>query len=267
MKKFKQIVSLLTAVAICVLLPGFNTMTVSAEEPTTYCLRYGAGDRDEWRWQVGSAWDDKADHRAVYYLGQEIKDGDIVIVDSPSSTKPLELSVRLSNLTILHGTDAVVHTNGIDECYVLRDSSSAINGDIKNAYVYDTARCTFNDNVGNLQISYSDDQRSTVTVGGTVEHLTGIKAGNTTYEYYSFAKGTLDIQNAKVKTKDTNYSTTAPAASTQPAPQAPAQNSQPSNSSEEYDDVPKTGESNLIFYLLGICTLCLAGRKYVKKAL
>lgn len=262
MKKLKTLVSLLTAVAVCVLLPGFNTLTVSAEEPVTYYVKYIEGDtKSEWRYQVGATWDDKGVHRELYYMNQDIKDGDLVIVDGNVSGNPLNIPVRLGNLTILHGSGTVVQTNGIDECFVLRDSVVAINGDIKNAYVYNNARCSFNDNVDTLQVTDDQGLHAYITVAGTVKHLTGSDPYQTYYDFYSFAKGKLVIEDGRVKTAETDYSTTPAAEQAPSAPKAPSQ-----APSGEYDDVPKTGESNLVFYLLGISALCFAGRYCMKKA-
>lgn len=261
MKKIKQLVSLLAAIAICVLLPGFNALTVSAEEPVTYYVKYIAGDtKSEWRYQVGSTWDDKGFHRELYYMNQDIKDGDLVIVDGNVSGSPIDIPARLSNLTILHGTSTVVQTKGIDECFVLRDSVVAINGDVKNAYVYNNARCSFNSNVDTLQVTDDKGLHAYITVAGTVNHLTGSDPYQTYYDFYSFGTGKLIIEDGRVKTAETDYSKT-PTGETSSAPAAPSQ-----APSDEYDDVPKTGESSLIFFLLGISALCFAGRYYLKKA-
>lgn len=263
MKKLTKLVSLLTAVAICFLLPDFSALTAHAEEGVTYYVKY-LEDEDAWRFQTGSSWDSKGVHRELYYMNQDIKDGDLVIVDGIVSGNPLDIPVHLSNLTIFHANTVVVNTKGVDHCFVLEDSVAAINGDVKNAYVYDNARCTFNNNVDTLLISDDEGLHATVTVGGTVNHLTGSDPFKTYYDYYSFPAGKLVIDDGKVKTDEKLFSKTAPAA--QPETPAPAEPSQPQNSSGEYDDVPKTGESNIIFYLLGISVLCLAGRAYLKKA-
>lgn len=260
MKKLTKIVSLLFAVAICVLLPDAAALTASAEEPVTYYVKYLA-DNNEWRFQLGSAWNDQGYHRELYYLNQDIKDGDIVVVDGNSSSV-LEIPVHLSNLTFYMGTSAVVTAKSIDECFVLRDCVCAINGDTSVAYVYDSARCTFNNNVGTLNVlndATRNDSllRSTVTVGGTVDHLIGHDGAKLHYELYSFAAGKLVVENGDVKTDTSLYSTTAPAAGS-------TQNT--SSSADEYDDVPKTGDSTLIFWLLGISAICFAGRYSLKKA-
>lgn len=280
MKRLRKFVSLLAAVAVCVLLPGVNALTASAEEegPVTYYVKFVEGN-SEWRYQLGSAWNDNAGHRELYYLLQDIRDGDLVVVEGNSALN-LNLPVRLSNLTINHAATVAISAKSIDDCYVLRDSAAAINGDVTNAYVYENARCTFNNNVGTLQVLDSSGLHATVTCAGTVDHLIGKDNLQTYYDYYSFAEGKLDIKDGPVKTDAAYYSTTAPAEASQTQAtqnetsqaeavqeQAPQADTTPAEtSSNEYDDVPKTGESNLIFWLLGISALCFAGSCYLKKA-
>lgn len=273
MKKLKKIVSMLVAVAICVLLPTANTLTVSAEEPVTYYVKYIDND-SEWRFQKTSQWDRQVQHRELYYMYQDIKDGDIIIVDGVDISSPIEVSVRLSNLTFLHGASAIVKAQSIDNCFVLRDTVVSINGDVTNASVYDNARCTFNNNVGTLQIlndAIVDEAllHGTVSVGGTVNHLIGKDNTQVHYELYNFAAGKLVIESGSLKTDDDFYSSTASATDTTTAEQTTTQTTQtaPSDeSNDEYDDVPETGDNNLVFWLLGISAICFAGRYALKKA-
>lgn len=278
MKKLKKLVSLLAAIAICVLLPGFNTLTVSADGPVTYYVKLG--NDGEWRYQASATWDDKAASREPYYMQQDIRDGDIVIVDGAKAGSVLEVPVRLSNLTVIQNSSLVFHANAIDECYVLHDAKVAINGDVTNGYVYDNAVCTFNNNVNTLNILDDSGLHATVTVAGTVNHLIGKDTFQTYYDYYSFEAGKTEINDGRVKTDVKYYSTTAPAADSAQASQPAEQNAQtaqpadqntqaaaqPKASAGEYDDVPKTGESNIIFLLLGVSVFCFAGRYYLKRA-
>ena len=262
MKKLKKFISLVTAVAICTLLPGLGTLTVKAAEPVTY---YVKDTSEGWRYQVGSSWNAEANGRELYYMNQDIKDGDLVVVEGTGmESKILEIPVALSNLTIFHANTVVVHARSIEDCFVLKDSIAAINGDVNNAYVYNNARCTFNNNVNNLKITDDSGLHAYVTVGGTVNHVTGSDPGQTFYELYSFAAGKLSVEDGRMKTDAAYYSTTAPADTQQPAA-APAQTAAAA-SDDEYDDVPKTGDSNLIFWLLGISALGFAGSAYLKKA-
>lgn len=267
MKKLKKIFTLLVAAAVLVLMPGVNTLTASAEEPVTYYIKY-LSDDNQWRFQTGSTWSDTVQHRELYYAYQDIKDGDSVIIEGANPGFIFEVSVRLSNVTFLHGSAAVVTAKAIDECYVLRDSVAAINGDVTNAYVYDNARCTFNNNVGTLQVLNDPARndtllRGTVSVGGTVNHLIGKDNDKIHYELYNFAAGKLSITDGDVKTDAAYYSTSASAGTTQTTNTSQTSTSQ--SSSDEYDDVPKTGESSLVFWLLGLSAICFAGRYALKK--
>lgn len=259
MKKLKKIVSLMTVIALCALLPGFNTLTVQAEEgPNTFYIKYVSDSRaTDWRYVKASTWEDDTYHRELYYFNQEVKDGDIVIVEGNNST-PIKIPAHLSNLTLVGNTSAVVHTNGVDDCFVHKNNVSAINGDVKNAYVFNNSGVNFNNNVENLYVSDSSGLHASIAVVGTVNHVVGSDDYKTYYEIYNVAANTLRIDEGRLTTAAENYSTSPTS--------TPAQNQQPSNSGE-YDDVPKTGESNLIFYLLGVVALCLIGRAYVKKAM
>ncbi len=266
MKKIKQILTMLVAVVVFVMMSGVSSITASAAEPVTYYIKYLPND-DQWRFQTGSTWSDTVQHRELYYAYQDIKDGDAVIIEGSNPGFVFEVSVRLSNVTFLHGSAAVVSAKSVDECYILRDSVAAINGDISNAYVYDNARCTFNNNIGTLHVLNDPARndtllRGTVSVGGTVNHLIGKDNIQTHYELYNFAAGTLSIVDGDVKTDASNYSSTASANTNTARPST----SSPASSSDEYDDVPKTGESNTVFYLLAISAICFIGRYLLKKA-
>lgn len=266
MKKLKKITALLLAVAICVLLPGTTALTASAAEPVTYYLKYLSAS-NEWRFQTGSTWSDSVQHREMYYLLQDIKDGDLLIVDGNNSGSVLNIPVRLSNLTFYYNASAVVTATAIDSCYVMSDAVCAVNGDVKNAYVYDHGTCTFNNNVGTLNVLNDPGKNhsllhATVTVGGTVDHLIGHDGSTLHYELYNFAAGKLDIKDGDVKTDAAYYSTTPSAGNTAPTPNADTQND---TSADEYDDVPKTGDSNLALWLIGISAICLAGGYALRK--
>lgn len=265
MKKFKKMVSMLMIAALLMLLPGINTMTVSAEEPVTYYVKYLAND-NQWRYMIGSTWDDSASHRELYYMHEALKDGDSIIIDGVDSGFILKVSVRLKNVTFLHGAQAVVTANGFDECFILRDTKAAVNGDVTNAYVYDNACCTFNNNVTNLTVqtaaSYSNNKllHANVTVGGTVEHLIGKDETQLHYEHYNFAAGKLVITEGDVKTDAAYFSNTPSSSNSTQTTQNIS-----STSSDEYDDVPKTGETNGIIWLYGILALCVTGIFAFKK--
>ena len=265
MKKIKKMVSMLMVAALLILLPGINTMTVSAAEPVTYYVKYLPND-NQWRYMTGSTWNDSGSHRDLYYMHEALKDGDSIIIDGANPGFILKVSVRLKNVTFLHGAQAVVTANGFDECYVLRDAKAAVNGDVVNAYVYDNGCCTFNNNVTNLTVqtaaSYANNKllHANVTANGTVGHLIGKDETQLHYEHYNFAAGKLVITEGDVKTDAAYFSNT-------PSSSGNTQTTQNSSSasSDEYDDVPKTGESNSILWLFGILALCITGIYALKK--
>jgi hypothetical protein len=129
--------------------------------------------------------------------------------------------------------------------------------------------------------SESNTVDCSVSVGGTVGYVSTANPGGLIKEYYNFAAGTFYFDHISgLMTDPANYSTTgtAPAASTQnteaqTAAQSSADASASSSTStstaasDEYDDVPKTGESNLIIWLFVISGACLTGRFALKKSM
>ena len=259
MKRFKQFVSLFAAATLLVLLPATNKLTVSAEEPRTYYLKYVESE-SQWRYQDGTPWDDTKQHRELYYMQQSIKDGDLLVVEGGGDPLRLEVNVKLSNLTLNKCQNVVVTTKGVDECYVLGDALSAVNGDVKHAYIYANSATTFNNNVDTVDIQDTGSIRCTLTVGGTVSHLIGKNDSGTVYEGYDFAAGTLNIQSGVLKTDASNYSTTS-SATTSSSTNTASQ----SASSDEYDDVPKTGESTTVIWLFAATLLCFGSAYTLKK--
>lgn len=272
MKGFKKIASLLTVAALMALLPGANALKASAATPTTHYVKYNT-DKHEWRVQVGE-WKDGYDGRETYYLNngdEAVKDGDILVVldneEHETGNKELTINAHLSNLTV-NRAHVVIFTGGVDECYVLGDSYAAINGDITNGYVYDDAACTFNNNVTNLHLiaDKRNEVRMDVTVGGTVAYASTANKGGIINEYYNFTAGSFVYDDKSgLMTDSSKYSTTGSAPAAAPAETAPTQETaQPQNNtaadSGEYDDVPKTGESNVLFMiLLAISAVSFAG--------
>ncbi|MBQ2803288.1 MAG: hypothetical protein IJF07_05250 [Lachnospiraceae bacterium] len=274
MKKFTKIIALLAAVCMLVMLPNVNLLTVFAAEHTTYCLQYRP-ENDSWRYQVGSSWEDGGEDRDLYYLNEAIKDGDYIVIDgTPSSSGNLEFNVRLGNLTITHATSTVVVTaNSIDECYILNDSVAAINGNVTNAYVYDHATVTFNNNVNTLKLLGSDIV-PIISCAGDVAHVICQKGDEVLYEAFNFATGKLYIENGVIYSNEAHYSKTPVAQQTPATTQATNQqasapttstSSQQGAASSEYDDVPKTAHSTYVYYLIGFAMLCLGGSIILKK--
>lgn len=277
MKNFKKMLSLLMAAALIALLPGANTLKAAAATPTTYYVRYDT-DQNDWRMQIGE-WLEDYEGRETYYLNngdEAVKDGDIlVILDNGTTEAGSELTVNahLSNLTV-NRAHAVISTGGVDECYVLGSSYAAITGSITNAYVYDDAVCTFNSNVTNLKLisSQENDVNTDISVGGTVAYASVSNPGGVLKEYYNFTANSFYYDHASgLMTDPSRYSTTGSAPAPAPAQGTTAQNTtasqtatQPQSgsgtSSGEYDDVPKTGENNLLFVsLLALSAASFAG--------
>lgn len=276
MKRLKKLASLLTAVVLCTLLPGATKLTASADTPVTFYIKH-VDDTSGWKFQTGG-WSNEEYNRDLYYMFEEMKDGDIVVIDNNGSSEFLNLTFtkQLSNLTIVKDSHAVIAAPGITEFFALAGSSSAITGDIGHAYLYDDAGVTFHSNVNTLDIIDTRAQLTgTVTVAGTVGHATcKTESGYVYFELYNVAANKMVVEYGSLKTDPAYYSTT-PATTEQPAgntaadntaASTPSQTQQTTAASDEYDDVPKTGESNAIFWLLGTAFLCLAGRHALKKA-
>ena len=211
MKKIKTFVTMVTAIALLFLIPGATSLTVSAAEPTTYAVKYLPSER-AWRYQANtSTFNEDTFHRELYYLYQDLKDGDLVVVYYDSGDAPiLNLGdVHLSNLTVVQSSSiSVIYTGGIDDCYLLAGTACAVNGDVTNAHVYDSALCNFNGNVKNLNIYAGNDMTSSIGCGGTVEHLHATSSSRTYYNLFNFKAGTLSILNGTLQTAAEDYRTT-----------------------------------------------------------
>lgn len=258
MRKIKKTVSLVLAAALLFLLPDASAITASAEEePATYYIRY-LENEGSWRAQKLSVWDDSRESAELNFVTNNIKAGDLLIIEGDGKTDlKLDINVRLNNLTVKNtGLAVVTVKNGIDHCFILKDSVAAVNGDIANAYVYDNGRCNLNNNVTNLYLQGEPKLEATVVVEGTVSYAKFAEQDRTIYEFYNFDAGTFATENGIVKTDASHYSTTPPS---QPAP-APA--SAPA-SSDEYDEVPKTGENDSVLWLLCIGIGCLTASGYL----
>lgn len=286
MKRLKKFVALFTMAAVCLAIPGVGKMTARAAEPTTYVVNYSAT-KGGWIFKPASNWSDSAQERELYYLQQEIKDGDYVVVenlDGGGNSQPLKLSVHLGNLTIKSSNSEtdVIHANGYDSVFVLTDTVAAINGDVSHAYVYGNAKANFNSNVDTLEmVGTSNDTYNNlhayINCAGTVNHLIAKdnRDQKTFYEAYSFAGGKLTIEDGSLKTDAQYYSKTAPAPAESTAASAVAQpaqaaaSAQPTQSaaasSSAYDDVPKTGENSMVFWFLGGAIVCALGGYAIRR--
>lgn len=272
MKKLKKLIVLFTAALFCLLPIISQPLTAQASTPTTYYLKYIEANK-EWRFLKNvMVWDETAFHRELYYMHQDIKDGDIIVIDS-DKTIDLTVNVKLSNLTVLNSTLAVVKANGYDEVHIANSSTAAINGDVKSGNVYTNATVNFNNNVQDLYVDGTSTVRvvgnitnlkiydpiapaANVECMGTVDYAKNHKDGYVFYEYYNFAAGSLKTLKGTMMTDPSKYSTTAPA--TTVTPPAPAAGS--GSSTGEYDDVPKTGDFSVSpLWFLAIAAVCMLG--------
>lgn len=280
MKKLKKLVSVLAAALLLAALPHGSMLTVYAAG-TTFYVFYDSDD-DQWYYQRDtSSRNIDIEQKEAFQLKDVISDGDIVVVEGRGNQNDgLTLDVskaRLSNLTLKNAATVVIHTNGIDECYVLDGTVAAVNGNVTNAYVYDKGSVTFNNNIGILNITRSSgDIRANVSCSGTVDYVSATDEHRTRYECFNVAAGRLSITNGTLDTDEAYYSKTGsvPAAPSEPTPQ-PAPSAKPAQaaqnaakpSASEYDDVPKTGESAAPYlWLLGTAALCFAGKLALKKS-
>lgn len=281
-KRIKALVSMLAAAVVFTLLPGGNTLTVKAAEPTTYAVQYLAGDINQWRFITGSTFDATQAHMGADILPSLLKDGDSVVVyngaDKPA--KELDLgTAKLNNLTVYQNATAVVYTGGVKDCYVLAGSYCAINGDVTNAYLYDNATCTFNNNVLDMTLYITNQAHSNISCAGTVGRFciystTNDKKQN---EFFNIIDGALSLKDGTTYIPSDKYSATPTAEYTQAmtnasAPAAPESTPAPSanastgsSSDSEYDSVPKTGDSNVYLWLLCASAVCFAGSHLLRK--
>lgn len=266
MKQLKKSITFL-AIALFCMVPFFATsMKAQAAEPVTYYLKY-VDNEDEWRYQTGT-WQDGNSHRELYYMKQDIKDGDLIVVDG---YEPLELNVdvRINNLTVVHGSHIVVAAKSFDNVFVINGSTAAVTGDVTYAEVYDASVCNFNSNVGTLKVlsEKENELAASVAVVGTTNYLYAGGKDYKHFEFYNFAANTLRVEKGDLKTDKANYSETGTTAPSTTTPSTSTGSGTTSGAaSGEYDDVPKTGDIRFNpLWLVCIAGVCLAGAYRLKK--
>lgn len=277
MKKIKALVTMLAAVALLALLPESSTLKADAAEAKNYAVKFCPNENGgDWRYQEGSTFDDEKSDRGIYYMLQDLKAGDkVAVYNTESDAEALNLgTVKLGDLTICGTTFTIVSTGGVSQCNVLPGSTCSISGNIDTAHVYDVATVTFVNNVTELIATAENESfDSNIGCNGTVGHFNAysINAPRTFYDLYNFTQNKLDVSDGNLKTESYYYDTSAPASTPQPqatsAPSAPAASNTTaaSSASNEYDDVPKTGESSLIFWLFAASVLSFTGSCILKK--
>lgn len=274
-KSIKSIVSILAAIAVLVMVPAGNVLPVKAAEPVTYSIKYIGGSVNDWRFQPGSTFDDGGYHWSIYLLNQDLKDGDAVVVYAGEVTPNKELdlgTVKLGNLTIYQNAFAAVLTGGVKDCYVLAGSTSAINGNVTNAYLYDSTVCTFNNDVLDMALYYSGTTpTSNISCAGTVGHFTADPTydGRRYFEFYNISKGAFLIKDGTSQIPYDKYSPEPTedylqAKGSASAPASSAENNT-SQAASEYDKVPKTGDSSVYLWLFCVSASCFAGSRMLRK--
>ena len=201
MKCFKKLVSLVAAAALLTVLPGANALQAEAAEPTTYYIKYDL-DQGQWRMQIGE-WLNDYEGRELYYLNEgseKVKDGDTVVIlanEEKAAGPDISINARLGNLTV-NRTSVVIKANGMDNWYVLGESDAAISGNVTNGYVYDDAKCTFNNDVTSLRMiaSVANDVDVDVSVKGTVGYAAVENGGGVLREYFNFVAGKFYYDHA-----------------------------------------------------------------------
>lgn len=272
MKHFNKIALLLMTAVFLAILPSANTLKVSAAEPTTYIYAYDDNDGEPHGWflYVNDSTTEEAratGHWEPYYLQQDFKDGDILVIQGNSSADSdlvLDLGGRhISNLTVTPGSDditIIVKAASIDECYLL-GSRSSITGYVSNAYVYDDTVATFCSDVDTLNVVGNDVEVHAKAIGcqGTVNHVIAKDDTWVRYEYWAVQKGKLEIgPDGRWGTEEGCYSTT-PTAALNAGPAA-------NNAANPYDKVPKTGSSNIIWLFVITAACCAGGLVVLKKS-
>lgn len=271
MKQIKKMLVMLSSLALCIVSLLGTSMPVQAEgTATTYYVKYVSdANVSDWRFQTGG-WTEGGYHRELYYLLQDIKDGDkLVIQGNGEKTLFIDTKVNLGEVTFFGTTGPVVSAKSIDTVYGIFGSTFAVNGDVKNAYLYENCTCNFNNNVSYLEITNTDADNieATVFVVGTVDHAKSVGATKTHFELYNFVASSFTLHDGALYTKQEQCSQTPIVATPEPvAPTVPATPSTPSTPSSELDEVPKTADIRFNpLWLVGVAAVCLAGSYALKK--
>ncbi|MBQ7919665.1 MAG: hypothetical protein IJ324_06975 [Lachnospiraceae bacterium] len=267
MKRMKKVFAVILSLCMMFTASCITKLTVEAEGATTYTLKVVD---DEWRYQPNYPWEDTVQHRELYYMHQNFKDGDKVVIMESDKRLELELTKTISNLTFMNAGTAVVTAPYVEECYVLRGSVGVINADINKAYVYDTTTCNFNKNVQYLEITTDKPEaKLSATIGaiGEIAHVYAHEGDHLVFDIYDVKAGTFSLVEGAFNTAESNFSRTpssntvvsAPAQTTTTAPATS------SSATDELDDVPKTGDIVSYYWMLGLAAVCMTGGLYLKK--
>jgi hypothetical protein len=278
MKTFKKLAAMMLAAALVLVLPGISSLKVSAASPTTYYVFYNG---DGWFYQIGTS---TYNPDAMQYETDLImtksgvshpQDGDSIVfeeVESGAGTGPtIDVSgVNLQNVTVVRTSATVIlKAASIYDCYILRDSHAAINGNVGNAYIYDRAVVNFNDSVSNLYINTEDENNAdpTVKVQKNVAYAKYTSPRTVEFEFYNFTNGAFDLHDGSLQGNTDYYMSTGEGpVSVASLASASAQTTAKASTSGEYDKVPKTGEAIPVCVLFFTASaLCFAGSRVLKR--
>lgn len=268
MKRMKKILAVMLGLCMMITASCVTKLNVRAEGSTTYTLQVV---NDEWRYQPNYPWDDSVQHRELYYMYQDFKDGDKVVILESDKKLELELSKNISNLTIQKASQVIVTAPYVEEAYILGGTVAAINSDVNKAYVYDNATVNFNKNVQYLEVlTDKSDAKLAATIGvtGQVAHAYAHEGDHVVFDIYNVKAGTFSVRSGAFNIAEGNYSTTASAntvVSTPAQSTATAGTTTSSSASDQLDDVPKTGDEVSYYWMLALAVVCMTGGIYLKK--
>ena len=267
----KKLLSIFAVAFFALILGAQNIIPVAAAEPNTYLVEYN-DEKDDWYYTPGSpgADDETPQKREIYYLLQILKDGDYIVVDSTKGTGTLKLDFTLGNLTILPNSSALITCKGVQEYYQLHDSTVSLFANVEKAFVYDNAVVNFNNNVNTLELIFEGEPTMVAHVMGTCKDFIVHNPETTLTHLWNFREPLLynqGVLSTAYGTYDINppAAPAAPIVSTTPSSTPTATPSAPSSSADEYDDVPKTGESAAFLWIFALAALCFAGSYSFKK--
>ncbi len=218
-QKARKLITFLAVAAILIGVPRVCSLEASADGPVTYSVKYVPAS-NAWRYQSNtSTFDDKGYHRELYYLYQELKEGDLVVVYNDSPSVPtLDLgNTHLSNLTVTRCASFTIILSGdIDDCYLLDEAFCTINGNVTNAYVYDNVVCNFNKNVKELNLYPAGNMTSSIGTVGTVDHVYAVPRNTqkALYSLYAFQSGAFAMKDGVLLTDKSKYSSSPVAMAT-----------------------------------------------------
>jgi hypothetical protein len=163
----------------------------------------------------------------------------------------------------MNPSTSIVTAKSVDNFYAIKNSTCAINCPVTNAYVYDYCNVNFNSDVAYLEVMCKSGPEANIAVIGTAGQVKGWD-GDTkvTYHVYNVAANTLRISKGGLTTDTKNYSTapSTPTTTTKPA------TSTTTPSTEELDDVPKTGDITVNpIWFLALAAICLFGYRKLER--